>query len=274
MNWDVICGIAILYSIVVVPYSIGFTTDSTPSESTSALNKLVDVIFFLDVCITFRTALFDPTTNLLVIDKRLIAKHYISFWFWIDIASTVPFDSIIEASMLDNRTNSTQLRTIKLLRILRLSRLSKLHRLLKSQSLKDFLERSHIPLSIVSVFVLALQIFLVAHIIACFWYFITTNLATGMIIPDNYIHSDDSNSVGEYLTWATEFNFINEDTVTQYIISLFWSFQTLLTVGYGDIHPTNTIERAYAFIVMLIGGLMFGTIIAKVGGKTNSFWIE
>ena len=90
MNWDVICGIAILYSIVVVPYSIGFTTDSTPSESTSALNKLVDVIFFLDVCITFRTALFDPTTNLLVIDKRLIAKHYISFWFWIDIASTVP----------------------------------------------------------------------------------------------------------------------------------------------------------------------------------------
>lgn len=267
MNWDVICGIAILYSIVVVPYSIGFTSDSTPSEPTSALNKLVDVVFFLDVCITFRTARFDPTANRLIIDKRLIAKQYLSFWFWIDIASTVPFDSIIEASMLKNRTNSTQLRTIKLLRILRLSRLSKLHRLLKSQSLKDFLERSHIPLSIVSVFELALQIFLVAHIIACFWYFITTNLATGMIIPDNYIHSDDSNSIGEYLTWATEFNYINEDTVTQYIISLFWTFQTLLTVGYGDIHPTNMIERAYAFIVMLIGGLMFGTIIAKVGGN-------
>ena len=38
----------------------------------------------------------------------------------------------------------------------------------------------------------------------------------------------------------------------------------MLTVGYGDIHATNTGERFFAILIMLIGSLMFGAIIAKV----------
>ena len=45
---------------------------------------------------------------------------------------------------------------------------------------------------------------------------------------------------------------------------MYWTFFTLLTVGYGDIHPTNTGERFYALMTMIMGSLMFGAIIAKV----------
>ena len=38
----------------------------------------------------------------------------------------------------------------------------------------------------------------------------------------------------------------------------------MLTVGYGDIHPTNTGERFFALVTMLAGSLIFGGIIAKV----------
>ena len=38
----------------------------------------------------------------------------------------------------------------------------------------------------------------------------------------------------------------------------------MLTVGYGDVHPTNTGERFFALVTMLAGSLIFGGIIAKV----------
>jgi hypothetical protein len=76
-------------------------------------------------------------------------------------------------------------------------------------------------------------------------------------------------------TWANNFGYYNpEDGVftavdqspisTQYIASLYWTFFTILTVGYGDIHATNTGERFYSLMTMLVGSLLFGAIIAKV----------
>ena len=130
----------------------------------------------------------------------------------------------------------------------------------KSQGFSDLLENSRINPAIISVTALMFQIFLLAHIIACFWFFITTSEATGG--PTN----DDINAIG-IRTWATEFQMQSEDAATQYITSLYFTFYTLLSIGYGDIHPTNTQERFFALVVMLIGGLMFGAIIAKVRGE-------
>jgi len=39
-------------------------------------------------------------------------------------------------------------------------------------------------------------------------------------------------------TWITEFGFQNADVMTQYILSLYWTFTTLLTVGYGKCRHT------------------------------------
>ena len=125
------------------------------------------------------------------------------------------------------------------------------------------LEKSCVSPSVMSVVILMFQIFLFAHILGCFWFFISTDSVTGAT------SSNDPSVTNTVLTWATVYGCDQADKGSQYIISLYWTFQTLLSVGYGDIHPTNTPERAYGFLVMLLGGLMFGSIIAKVGGGTT-----
>jgi Ion transport protein len=256
--WDLFAGLAIIYSLINVPYRISFILE-TVSNSNVALDCTVDGVFFLDILITFNTAYIETDTNQLVTGRLLIAKAYCQFWIWIDLASALPFDIIAEAA---SRTalQGASLTSLKLLRILRLARLFKLYRISKSRGLQDALDKLHINSAIVSVSALMFQTFLLAHIIACFWVFITIPEATGGVV----VESPGSNFAR---TWVTEAGFEDSDARTQYIASLYWTFYTLLTVGYGDIHATNTGERFFSLVVMLIGGLMFGTIIAKVKGK-------
>lgn len=45
---------------------------------------------------------------------------------------------------------------------------------------------------------------------------------------------------------------------------------TLSTVGYGDITPSNDIERVYTLIVLLIGALVFGYLLSIVATLVGS----
>eukprot|EP00955_Chlamydomonas_euryale_P046479 353436-Chlamydomonas_euryale.AAC.19 len=48
-------------------------------------------MFAIDICVNFRTAFFD-SSGTLIRDSRLIAKNYMKFWFWVDLAATIPYD--------------------------------------------------------------------------------------------------------------------------------------------------------------------------------------
>jgi Ion transport protein len=264
--WDVFVGFSILYSMIFIPFSIGFMSDSHETIIQKSLNVTVDSIFLMDILITFQTPYVCRTTSILVTDRIAIAKNYISFWFFIDFAASGPVDyiaqSVVESTLV--ASNGSHVSSVKLLRILRLARLAKLFRILRSQNMKDLLERFRISPSVMIVALLIFQIFLIAHILSCFWFFIATDLVTG----DKSSNNPDLLNLNP--TWTVVYGCDQYDTGSQYIISLFWTFQTLLSVGYGDAHPVNTLERAYGSLVMLIGCLMFGCIIAKVGGKSDN----
>lgn len=42
-----------------------------------------------------------------------------------------------------------------------------------------------------------------------------------------------------------------------YMLSLYWTITTITTVGYGDISGTNSIERIFCSMIMLIGVISF-----------------
>ena len=48
------------------------------------------------------------------------------------------------------------------------------------------------------------------------------------------------------------------------VTALYWSFQTMTTVGYGDIYSQTVMEKWFACAAMLLGGFVFGMVIGTL----------
>eukprot|EP00948_MAST-09A_sp_MAST-9A-sp1_P003214 g3214.t1 len=57
--------------------------------------------------------------------------------------------------------------------------------------------------------------------------------------------------------WVTRYRLENEDTMSLYVWSLYWSITTITTVGYGDVTPKGNGEVLLAVFCMLFGCLFF-----------------
>jgi hypothetical protein len=230
IRWDLFITALVVYSVLIIPFRIGF--NSTPSAKAAIFDDCVTALFFVDILITFNTSYTDTSTELVIVDRKLIAVKYLRGWFTVDLLSTVPFDLILNQFMENGNEN---LASIRLIRMLRLFRLFKLSRLLK---MDEILGEVGLSPSAVSLLVLMLQIFFIAHLYACFWHFI----AIPQALPGH-----------AHFTWLTEFGYADKSEFDKYIASFYYIIVTMLTVGYGDIHATNDMERLYAIVTMLTG---------------------
>lgn len=85
----------VLFLAIVLPPRIAFVD----KESTAwvVLNWIINASFAIDIILTFFTAKEDPKLQVLITDKRRIAKIYVKSWFVIDIISIIPFESILQS---------------------------------------------------------------------------------------------------------------------------------------------------------------------------------
>lgn len=90
--------------------------------------------------------------------------------------------------------------------------------------------------------------FLLNHISCCLWFLIAK--------------LDDMNPD----TWVARQHLVDENVLVIYVQAFYWSFQTLSTVGFGDINAKTTQERIYAMIWMIVGICFYSYMI---GNMTN-----
>ena len=93
---------------------------------------------------------------------------------------------------------------------------------------------------------------IVIHIVACMWYFV-----------DRFDASVDS--------WVVRYHQLDSTNLEVYISACYWAITTLATVGYGDILPANTLDRAYCSLVMLLGVVFYSYTIGTVTGLLGDF---
>ena len=90
---------------------------------------MFDVIFLIDcLLINFNTAVYTEAHGLSM-DRCVIAREYLSFWFWIDFAAVIPITFILSIALEDSSTEDNS--SSRLARLLRLTRLPRLLRLFK-----------------------------------------------------------------------------------------------------------------------------------------------
>ncbi|OMJ79109.1 hypothetical protein SteCoe_20931 [Stentor coeruleus] len=190
--------------------------------------------------------------------RKEIIKSYMRLWFWIDIVATFPYSWLIEG-VYDNNNASTGstssiynapkiiriIRIVRFLRILKLLRLAKLKKILIK--LEDYIASNTIASVFVMLRLLSMSFF-AAHWLACMWFFIGTQ--------DPELHP---------ITWVTKASIQDASIYEQYITSLYWSFTTIATVGYGDITPITMEEKLFAMLTMMISSGVFAYTLGSIG---------
>nr|CDS35237.1 potassium voltage gated channel subfamily H [Hymenolepis microstoma] len=117
-------------------------------------DKLVDVMFFMDIVINFRTTYVNKNDEVVSQPKK-IAFHYLKSWFIIDLVAAIPFDAVISKSYEKQQPTALTglLKSARLLRLINVVR--------KLDRYSEY--GTAILVLLTSIFVL------IAHWLACIW---------------------------------------------------------------------------------------------------------
>jgi len=67
-------------------------------------------------------------------------------------------------------------------------------------------------------------------------------------------------------SWVVDEGLLDADPGYRYIFALHWSFQTLTTVGYGDVTVGNKVEKTFACLLMIFGAAFYSYMIGALLG--------
>jgi len=86
------------------------------------------------------------------------------------------------------------------------------------------------------------------------------------------LHSIATTEIEIYgVNWLSNQGLNDAGNFEQYINSLYWSFTTMCTVGYGDFHPMTTNERILSMMIMILSSGIFAFIIGDIGRIVSGF---
>lgn len=118
--WDTLILLMAMWNCIETPLSLAFGA-TEGLISITIINYTIDLFFYLDIMIAFRTSILTYDGQE-VKDAKEIAKNYIFFGtFVLDFFSVFPFDDIIPGDIP----------TLQLLRLLKLIRIRRLPELIK-----------------------------------------------------------------------------------------------------------------------------------------------
>lgn len=258
--WDWLILFLVIYTAIVTPYVASFiltreennkkteTEGSTVSIYVDPLvivDYIVDVMFIIDIFINFRTTFVDINDEVVSHPCR-IAVHYCKTWFLIDLVAAIPFELLILIGDTDQTTTLIGLlKTARLLRLVRVAR--------KLDHYSEY--------GMAVLLLLMCSFALLAHWLACIWYFIgdLERKANGTAI--GWL-----DSLGKQLGQPYNSTDVSAgpDIQSKYVTALYFTLSSLTSVGFGNVSPNTNPEKIFSICVMLIGSLFYAAIFGNV----------
>ena len=238
-HWSLFMIFLMMYTATITPYRVCFVEEVTGSWL--VVDIITDVMFGVDICLTFFSA-YEENDATLVTNRTKIAKKYLKSWFLLDVLGCLPINYISLSSQDSTSTGDTYNRLFRLLRLPRLYRLIRVFRLMKmvrvfrSNSLvQRLLNTLKVNSGILRLLRFGATIVILVHVSGCFWYLLARLEDSG---PD---------------TWVARYGYSGASNIELYIMSIYYVFTTLTTVGFGDIAANTVSERVFAVILMGFG---------------------
>jgi len=199
MRWDIGIAICLAYNALLIPYRICFDQIADPEEFIFWFDRIIDLLFLVDVGINFYTGYVRTSDGQVELQPYKVKLNYLKGWFWLDLPASIPWELVIlaifagDSSLTSTKTGeSAQLlkstktlkvaryiRFVKLVKVLRLcrtanivKRFQKVSRKLKKEYERDSYERVKstqeiliFPLFCVPFYLLALFFLLSRHLL-------------------------------------------------------------------------------------------------------------
>ena len=268
--WTVVLLVLIAWTALVTPFQVSFLDEGILSYSSVwfALERGADALFALDILINCNRAVLSDDGSRLVTNRQDIVLHYLKHGMLLDVAASIPWDLIAQAAWGDGtvgtgrgQSNSTpQAERLKIVRMVRLMQLLRLEHVFEGPKRWGPWVRDHLGLTYAQTQLISFLFgcVLIAHWLACAFHF-TALVENGNC---NWVNLYANNGVSCLPLPTTPVL----STGSRYIIALYWSVQTITTVGYGDVSPATDSERCVEIACMVIGAGMYAFVVGSVCG--------
>ncbi|OAD54974.1 Potassium voltage-gated channel subfamily H member 7 [Eufriesea mexicana] len=253
-SWDWVILALVLYTAISIPYVAAFLLSDPEYNSRknkkysedpiAIIDSIVDVTFVVDIIINFRTT-FVNSDDEVVSHPGKIAVHYLKGWFIIDLLAAIPYDLLFVGSQTEETT--TLIGLLKAARLLRLVRVAR-----KIDMYSEY--------GAAALLLLMFSFSLFAHWMACIWYAIGNAERPTLKSKIGWLDILANDTHQFYLPNNTG----GPSMKSRYITSLYFTFSSLTSVGFGNVAPNTDAEKIFTILVMLIGSLMYATIFGNV----------
>ena len=167
-TWELCVTIILIFTCLITPLHLS-VMDIKGDLGWTIVNNTVDIIFLVDIFVTFNSA-FTNSDFIIIDNRKKIAKTYLKGWFTIDVIAILPFHYILASGGSANGLA----RTSKITRMYKLIKLTRLLRILKiakesGKFMKNMRNKLKVGIGFERLFLFFFTCTMLFHIVSCLW---------------------------------------------------------------------------------------------------------